>query len=212
VRNRLVTRVARAAAAVGAQQPARALADLDVVDKGIADSRTVDTLVWPHATADDVAATYRLIASGLRANANRQLGHLDVEARSIAVRREILDKQRVQFPSRAQIARDQMLSEAQLAWNASRRSDATEAGLWLGRALVRADDLRAQAHGVSDKEMLDVLRLAAELTVSMGRPLVVDLPKRLDAALNELGSRHEPSLRSYERWFEIYAPLVSRAP
>jgi hypothetical protein len=207
-----VTRVARAAAAVGAQQPARALADLDVVDKGIADSRTVDTLVWPHASADDVAGTYRLIASGLRANANRELGRLDVEARAIAERRAILDKLRVKFPGRAEIARDEMLSEAQLAWNASRRSDAAEASLWLGRALVRADDLRAQAHGMSDKEQLDVLRLAAELTVSMGRPLVADLPKRLDAALAELGTRREPSLRSYGRWFEIYAPLVARTP
>jgi hypothetical protein len=78
--------------------------------------------------------------------------------------------------------------------------------------LARADDLRARAKGVSDREQLDVLRLAAELTVSMGRTLVVDLPKRLDAALTELGSRREPSLRSVQRWFEIYAPLVARAP
>jgi hypothetical protein len=218
VRNRLVTRVARAAAAVGARQPARALADLDVVDKGVGDSRTVETLIWPHATADDVARTYRLIASGLRASANRQLGRLDVEARALAERRATLDKRRVELHdaggTRDELLTeaDEMLCEAQLAWNASRRSDAAEAGLWLGRALVRADDLRAHAHGVSDKEMLDVLRLAAELTVSMGRPLVLDLSKRLDAALTELGTRREPSLRSYERWFEIYAPLVARAP
>jgi hypothetical protein len=212
VRNRLVTRVSRAAAAVGAQQPARALTDLDVVDKGLGDGRTVEALKWPHATAEDVAHDYRIITSGLRANANRQLGRLDAEARATVARRDLLDKRRVQFPNKLEFARAEMLSEVQLAWNASRRSDAAEAGLWLGRALARADDLRAQAHGVSDKEMLDVLRLAAELTVSIGRPLVVDLPKRLDAALTELGARREPSLRSYERWFEIYAPLVSRAP
>ena len=48
---------------------------------------------------------------------------------------------------------------------ASRR--ARPRGVWLGRALARADDLRARANGVSDREQLDVLWLAAELTVSM---------------------------------------------
>jgi hypothetical protein len=62
---------------------------------------------------------------------------------------------------------------------------------------------------VSDKEELDVLWLAAELTVSTKTKLVVDLPKRMDAASAELARRREPSLRSYQRWFEIYGPLVS---
>jgi hypothetical protein len=61
---------------------------------------------------------------------------------------------------------------------------------------------------VSDKEELDVLWLAAELTVSLGGSLVADLPKRIGAASTELGSRREPSLQSYLRWFEIYGPLV----
>ena len=62
---------------------------------------------------------------------------------------------------------------------------------------------------MSDKEQLDVLRLAAELTVSMKAPLVADLSKRIEAAATEMAARREPSLRSYERWFEIYAPLVA---
>ena len=103
-----------------------------------------------------------------------------------------------------------MLAEAQLALNASQRHDAAAAGDWLGRALARADDLRAKANGVRDKEQLDVLWLAAELTVSMGQTLVADLPKRIETASAEIAARHEPSLQSYERWFEIYLPLVTR--
>jgi hypothetical protein len=64
---------------------------------------------------------------------------------------------------------------------------------------------------VRDKEQLDVLWLAAELTVSMGETLVANLPKRIETASAELAARREPSLRSYERWLEIYGPLVTRA-
>jgi cellulose synthase operon protein C len=207
-RNRVVARIARAAAAVGARQPARALADLDYVEKRLGEARAVATLQWPHATADQVAGAYRLIVSGLRANASRALGRLQAEADAIGARRAILE-QRLGETNRAETEREQMLAEAQLALNASQRHDAATAGGWLARALARADDLRKRANGVSDKEQLDVLWLAAQLTVSMGATLVADLPKRIDAASAEMAARREPSLRSYARWLEAYGPLVS---
>jgi hypothetical protein len=207
-RNRIVARVARAAAAVGANQPARALVDLDYVETRLGDSKVVATLQWPHATLEHVVRAYRLIANGLRANANRELGHLDAEAQAIGARRAILDEQ-LHETNRVEIEREEMLAEAQLALNASQRRDAAATGDWLGRALARADDIHARANGVSDKEQLDVLWLAAELTVSMKTGLVPDLAKRIDAASTEMATRREPSLRSYERWFEIYAPLVA---
>ena len=61
-----------------------------------------------------------------------------------------------------------------------------------------------------DKDQLDVLWLAAELTASMGQTLVADLPHRIETASSEIAARHEPSLQSYVRWFEIYLPLVTR--
>ncbi len=205
-RNRVVARVARAAAAVGANEAARALADLDYVEKRLADPQTVATLLWAHDTADQVARAYRLIASGLRAKANRELGLLDAEAQAIAARRTILDR-RLSETKRADVEREEMLAEAQLAWNASERRDRAAAGAWLARALAHADDLRARANGVRDWEQLDVLRLAAELTVSLGATLVADLPKRMAAASAEIAAGREPSLRAYARWFEI-----SRSP
>jgi hypothetical protein len=206
-RNRVVTRVSRAAAAVGAMQPARALADLDYVDKRLDDPKTVALLLWAHATVDHVARAYRLIASGLRASANRELGRLDAEAQAIGVRRALLDE-RLGETKRAEIEREEMLSETQLALNAHERGDPGAVKAWLASALARADDLRARANGMSDKDQLDVLWLAAHLTVSMGQPLVVDLPRRIESASAEMATRREPSLRSYQRWFEILGPLV----
>jgi hypothetical protein len=210
-RSRIVARVSRAAAAVGSNEPSRALGDLDYVDDQLKDRNRVAVLQWPHATAADVARAYRLIASGLRANANRELGRLDEEARAITARLTILDQQRKET-SRPEFEREEMLAEAQLALNASQRHDAAMAGNWLGRALARADDLRARAHGVSDRQQLDVLWLTAQLTVSMGQTLVRDLSQRIHAAAEEIAVRREPSLRSYQRWFEIYEPLVTRSP
>jgi hypothetical protein len=207
-RNRMVVRFSRAAAAIGAKQPARALDDLDYVDKHLSDPKTIAALQWPHATAAQVVRAYRLIASGLRANASRELDRLDEEAQAIGTRRSILAEQ-LGETSRVEIERDEMLAESQLALNAGQRHDTMGVSNWLSRALARADDLRARANGVRDKEQLDVLWLAAELTVSLKAKLVPDLAKRIDDASAEMAARREPSLRSYQRWFEIYGPLVS---
>jgi hypothetical protein len=64
---------------------------------------------------------------------------------------------------------------------------------------------------MSNREQLDILWLAAELAVSTGKPLVPDLGKRMQAAATELATRKDPTLRSYERWFENL-PAAPRAP
>lgn len=206
-RNRLVARLARASAAVGAIKPSRALADLDYVDKHLDDSTTIATLLWPHATPDHVARAYHLIASGLRATANRELGRLDAEARAIGIRRRILDEQRKET-NREEIERQEMLAEAELAINAGDRHDPASAGSWLVQALRRADALRARAGGQYDKEQLDVLWLTAQLSVTLKATLVSDLPKRIEAASAQLATRRDPLLRTYVRWFEAYSALL----
>jgi hypothetical protein len=206
VRDRFVVHVARAAAAVGAKQPLRAIADLDFVDGQLADGRVVATLVWPHGTEDRVARTYRLMASGLRAGANRELGRLDGEARARETRQAILAA-RLRETGRAEVARSEMLEDAQLAWNAGEREDKASARKWIGMALRRADELRTQSEGKIEKGSLDVLWLAAALSASMNEALVGDLAKRLDAALADIAAQKEPTLRAYPRRFEMYAPL-----
>jgi hypothetical protein len=207
-RNRIAARVSRAAAAVGAHKPARAIADLDYVDARLRDPSVTKTLVWSHAGAEQVARAYGIITAGLRAEANGELGRLDAQAEATARRRTMLDEE-LQKSQRPEVEEDVMLAEAQLALNASQRKDAAAAGDWLSRALARADKLRSRANGVSDRTQLDVLRLAAEVAVSMAGAQVPDLPKRLEAASVELASRRDPALRSYQGWFEIYETLLS---
>lgn len=209
-RNRVVARLARAAAAIGANEPARALADLDYVDKRLADPKAVATLVWAHATAEQVADAYRLMTAGLRANASHELGRLDVEAKAIGARRAILEERFV-LTKRVEVERDLMLVEAQLAWNAGQRRDRPAAATWLVRALAHADHVHTRVIGGDARERLDVLRLAAQLTVSMRGALVPDLPQRLDAASADLAVRQDASLRPLARWFEVYRPLVGMA-
>jgi hypothetical protein len=206
-RNRIVAHLSRAAAAVGAEAPARALADLDYVDARLKTPNVGETLRWPHATPEHVVRAYRSIAAGLRANANRKLGRFDAEARAIEGQRAIL-AERFEETTRAEIVKEEMLAEAQLAINASRRRDPAATGTWLARALAHADDLRARANGAIDREQLDVLWLAAELTASMKRTLVADLAKRIDAASAEMAAARAPALRSYARWFEVYGALL----
>jgi cellulose synthase operon protein C len=210
-RNRFAARISRAAAAVGAGQPARALDDLAEVDLALNDSQRVVSLQWQHSSLEHVVRSYRLIATGLRASAYAALGKLDAEAQSIASRRAILQERFVRT-KRPEYARDAMLTEAQLALNAGERHDRAGAASWLGQALARADYLRARASTTEvDSAELDVLWLTAELSVAAGAPLVPDLPQRLQTALKALVARRDPSLRSYERWFEIYLPLMAPA-
>jgi hypothetical protein len=211
-RNRFVARVARAAAAIGAGQAARAADDLARVEHDLSDPTRSLALGWPHASIDDALRTYRLIVSGLRAEADGALGQLDTEAQALAARRAILDA-RFLTTARSEDERAAMLAEAQLAVNATERHDAASASSWLVRALARADDLRSRAGGEVDQDGLEVLRLAAELDLATpGAPLVADLRQRLQAAVKWLEGRRDPALRRSQRWLEIYLPLTPPVP
>jgi hypothetical protein len=207
-RNRVVARFGRAAAAVGANLPERALADLAAAQPDLDDSKRAAALKWPHASPEHVVRTYRVIASGLRAKAFAELGRLDEEAQAEKAREALL-QDRFARTKRPEDERAAMLAEAQLALNASQRHDRAAAGAWLATALGRADDLRARASGAVDRDQLDVVRLAADLTVQMG-PMVPDLPRRLEDASAQVEASGDPSLRPYARWFEIYLPVTAR--
>jgi hypothetical protein len=206
-RNRLVVRFARAAAAVGAGQPQRALQDLDQAQHQLDDANRTVALKWPHASLDHVLRTYRLIADGLRAQAYRELKQPDAEGQATAARQALL-QDRLGRTNRAEDERAAMLADAQLALNAGTRRDRAGAASWLAKALALADDLRARAHGEIDKDPLDVVWLAAHLTTEMGVPLVPDLSMRIESTLGQLATRRDRTLRSYQRWFEIYLPMA----
>ncbi|MGH7436481.1 MAG: hypothetical protein ACRENE_12480, partial [Polyangiaceae bacterium] len=186
-RDRFVARLAHAAAALGAQDAAHAIADLDVLDARLSDRKLAEALQWPHATTGNVVRAYRRILAGLRARASRQLGQLDREARALETRHAIFVAE-LHDTGRDEILGDQMLVEAQLALNASERHDAGSVAAWVRKALASAQEVHSRALGVSDRAQLDVLRLAASLSVSMGVVLAPDLLARLDAAAAELAT------------------------
>jgi hypothetical protein len=209
-RNRFVVHLARAAAALGADQPARAVKDLDEVDRDIANPQVASSLSWAHATNEQVVRSYRLITAGLRAHASQKLGQLDAEARALQARRALLETG-LAAADRGEYVRMLTLVFAQLADNAAERHDTAGASAALRKALEHADNLNERAKGAVDKDQLDVLWLAAHMSTGAHAPTVTeDLSKRLDKANVAMTTQASPAFRSYERWFEIYTALTTK--
>ena len=201
-RNRFVVHLSRAAAAVGAKKPERALPDLDVVDKQARDPDMADVVKWPHASVEHVMASYRSIIAGLRANAYGEQGDLERQNRALVARREVF-AERFAKVNRNEYLRSLSLVESRLAENAEARHDARAAGAWLTSALSHMDTLRARTGSEVMREQLDVIWLGAAL----GAPVTFDLGKRLDAASDELVKARDPELRNVARWLEVYRAL-----
>lgn len=209
VRNQLVVRLARAAAAVGAKQPRRALEDLSFIDEALSSDRLAQTLLWPHASKDEVLRSYRLFAAGLRGKAHRSLGELDAAAKALATRRA-LSKQRLELADLDEHVRALALAEAQLAEVAAQRRDLGEAEHWMREALGHADAFLRRSKLPINAEKLTLLWLASELQLTTGAPLSgVHLAERLRADQAHLAKQEEPRFNSYARLLEIYLALVS---
>ncbi|HEX2571023.1 MAG TPA: hypothetical protein VH877_15795, partial [Polyangia bacterium] len=56
-------------------------------------------------------------------------------------------------------------------------------------------------------DQLDLLRFAAELSLSTGERLKLKLPHRLREAHDKMAKEQDPSFRGQQRWFEIYLTL-----
>jgi len=211
LRNRLVVRLARCAAEVGAGQPQRALEDLDLVERDLADPAVRATLSWAHATPRHVQRSYRIIAAGLRANAETRLGRLDAAARALEQRRTLFLEQ---F---AESDRDEdmgavTLAELRLAENAVDRQDMAQAARWLGEALAHADTLLERTRTPVHAGQLDALWFAAQLHSAGNTQLPFDVPQRLGQAHRALIGQRAPAWRAYLAWFEIYLALGANPP
>jgi hypothetical protein len=210
-RNLVVARLARAAAALGAGQPRRVLDDLSEAERALADPAIAAALQWPQLTPEETVRAYRLIASGLRANASRALGRLDEAQRALEDRRALL---LARFADRDRDEDMQALTlvEARLADVAAERRDLDGAGAWLGLGLGHADALVARTHAAVDPGQLDVLLFAAQLRALAHARITFDLVARLADASERLGREHDRSFRTYQRWFEIYETLATAPP
>lgn len=211
LRNRLVVRLARCAAALGAGQPQRALEDLDKVERDLATPAVQATLNQAHATPQHVQRSYRIITAGLRANAESRLGNLDAAARALEQRRALFLEQFAET-DRDEDIRAVTLAEMRLAENAVDRRDTAQAARWLGKAIEHADTFIARTHAPVDAGQLDVLWFAAQLHADGNTRVPFDVPKRLEQAQRSLIDQGDPSWRSYRAWFEIYLALSATPP
>ena len=211
LRNRLVVRLSRCASALGMGQPQRTLEDLDQVERDLATPEVRASLKWARSTPEHVIRTYRIIASGLRANAESRLGNLDAAARALELRRELFLEQFAQL-DRDEDVRAVTLAEMRLAENAVDRQDPALAARWLGKALEHADALVARTHAPVDAGQLDVLWFAAQLHSNGSTRMPFDVPERLGKARRSLIDQRDASWRAYLAWFEIYMALNAHPP
>ncbi|WP_205507388.1 PD40 domain-containing protein [Myxococcus vastator] len=208
LRNRMVVRLARGAAALGAGQPQRTLEDLEHVERGLATPAVRSALKWAHSTPEHVLRSYRLIASGLRANAETRMGRLDAAARALETQRKLYLEQFDQL-DRDEDLRSVTLAELRLAENAVDQRAPAQASRWLGEALKHADALVVRTHADVDTGQLDVLWFAAQLDVKGDGGLPFDVPQRLGKARRSLVELRDPAWRAYLAWFEVYSALAA---
>jgi cellulose synthase operon protein C len=205
--NRFVVRLARAAAAVGAGKPSRALEDLAVIEPGLDDPRLVETFASPYVTAEDARRSFKAIAAGLRANANLALRQFPAAALALERRRAMLE-QRLAKSEQDEDARPLALVETRLASNASAHGDVASASKWLRLALNHADLLAARAQTNIDVDQLRILLFGAELQALEHAQMSFDVPKRLEEAHGKLVKQRDPAFKIYKRWLEIFLPLT----
>jgi tetratricopeptide (TPR) repeat protein len=207
-RNRLAARLGHAAAALGARQPEKTLVDLAAVQKLLEAPDAASALVRSHAAPSDVLRSYRLIVSGLEANALGQLGR-GVEASRALERRHQLLADLLKESDRDEDLRAVTLVESQLAHNAVDRGDREAAARWAAASLGHASAFGERTNTRLPLEQRDGLWLAAELAAFHGIRIGDALPAQLKDALSELARRPGRSERSEGRWLEICLALMT---
>ncbi len=196
-RNRLVLRVARAAAALGAKKPEAALEELKRADLELATAPAP----WPHHTPESTLRGYRLITAGLRANAELQLQRPQQAQASLELRRRLFAEKIVEGGNDADY-KALALAELQLAENAVALGDQAAAARWLGEALQHADQFVGKTNAEVDVSQLDVLMFAAQLDVAVP----FDLKARLRQA-HALLIKKPAAWKPYLAWLEVYLAL-----
>jgi cellulose synthase operon protein C len=207
-RNRVVLRLARAAAAVGAARYQPALDDLGEVDRALADPAIAATLKWPHVSAEETMRGYRLMAAGLRAKAHRGSGDLEASTRALETRRALV-AERYKLQKLDEDLRTLALIEAQLSDVAEASKQAQLAIDWMKKALAHADEFVAKTKLPVDSDQLDLLWMAAELRLSTGVRVKFKLPSRLRAAHDQMVAQKDPKWRSYQSLLEAYIGIMS---
>ncbi len=206
-RNRLVVRMARAAAALGAKRPRQALDDLAEIEPSLEAPSAQEALASPYATPEETLRSYRAIAAGLRANANESLGRLNEAANALEQCRT-LSAQRFAESEREEDVRALALVETRLAANATARNDLSAAAKWMSAAIDHADAILAHTGTAVDGDQLHVLRLGTQLEALRRVPIGGDIRRRTENAHRELARLRGAGYADHESWFETYLALT----
>jgi hypothetical protein len=211
-RNRLVARLGRAAAAVGAGKPGEALRDLTAAESLLG----APSLAPPRGplaqppTLGDPRLAYQLIIDGLRAQAARAGGDLDGASRAMSHRRDGLLR-RFAAGNQDQDQLELALAEAHLAEYAHARHAEGEALQHLEAGLRHADLFTTRTGTPIHEVGLALLDSYAELHLFGGVPLAelkLDLPGRLRRAHATLSDKRNPAWEAARARFEIYLTLL----
>ncbi len=193
-RNLLVARLARAAAALGAKAPERALADLDAFDQGFAKAE----LRLPHQTVERSTRSYQLISAGLRANAQQALGHTAEAATALEHAHGLLAAT-FKEDDRDDELKALALTEARLG-ELSQRS-------WAETAVAHADQFAARTGTALSEEQVDTVWLQATLYQRHGEKLPPALAERMRRLLDAMTVSADRLWRVHMRWFEVALAL-----
>ena len=210
-RNRLVVRLARAAAALGAQRPRVALDALDGIDREMAEPGIGRALLWPHATEEQVTWTYRVIAAGLRARAWLALEQWPEAARALEARRALYDA-RLRRGAVDEHVRALALVETQLGEVALAQHDGAAALRHAKAALDRLDPVVKRDGDPFDRDQLVTLWLATEARLATDAKASLKLRERLGAGIAALAAADEDKTQGLMRWLEIYLGLLGDRP
>ena len=201
-RNQLVRSLARAAAGLADGKPARALGDLDTLDRALGEPTARRSQSKQSASTDEMGATFDLLRLGLRGQAQRALGRHDDARRTLGARHDLLALRAAERNLDDDLL-SLSLAEAQLADLALARKAPSEAAILASQALDHADQYAHRTGTPLADAQLAALGFAAELHLSGGVPAAAfqfDLGARLRDAFNRLcdaadASRHDVRLR-----------------
>jgi hypothetical protein len=186
--------LARAAAALGAKAPERALADLDAFDQGFAKTE----LKLPHQTVERSARSYQLISAGLRANAQQALGRTAAAAAALERAHGLLTAT-FKEDDRDDELKALSLTEARLG-ELSGRS-------WAETSVAHADQLAARTGAALSEEQVDTVWLQATLYQRQGEKLPKALVERMRQLLDAMTVSADRLWRVRMRWFEVALAL-----
>jgi hypothetical protein len=201
--------LARAAAALSAGKPERALDDLARVEAALRDPHVA--LGWPELSPEEAKLTFSLLALGLRGQAERTLGRIADATRTLAQRHALLTER----AQRRDLDDDQLalaLAEAQLADLADRARDLAAAARHASDSLAHADAWAKRTGTPLADAQLAVLSLAAELVVRGDArldALAFDLTARLRDAFDRLATTRDPARHLIQRRFGVYLTLLA---